>query len=178
MKNLCISIALVIMILACGDSSTGPTMTPTPTPAPIPTPAPQPTEARVTVILGELNLTVESINPPQARAQWPITIKESAGVAVTVNFVRLEARWTGRPDHRAEVGADKIVAQYGTNRVPGKGILIMIPGPVFIVPLQANLTGLRITIGMRDAFGNDQTRIGSSGSMSIRQYNALARFVQ
>ena len=172
MKNLCISIAFVIMILACGDSSTGPTTLRTPTPAP------QPTEASVTVMLGDADITIWSINPPQARIQHSITIKETAGVWVSVNFVRLEARWLGRPDHRAEVGADKIVAQYGTNRVAGKGTLIMIPGPVFIVPLQANLTGMRLTIGMRDAFGNDQTRIGSSGSMSIRQYNALARFVQ
>ena len=178
MKSLCISIALVIMILACGDSSTGPTTIRTPTPTP------QPTEANVSVIFHTADITLWSINPPQMRIQRSITIKESAGVAVTVNFVRLEARWTGRPDHRAEVGAGKIISLYGTNRVAGKGTLYMIPGPVFIVPLQANfrnglsMTGMRFTVGMTDAFGNDKTIKHSGGSMAIRQYNALVRSVQ
>ncbi len=176
MKSLCISIALVIMILACGDSSTGPTTTPRPTP--------QPTEANVSVIFHTADITLRSINPPQMRIQRSITIEETAGVAVTVNFVRLELRWTGRPDHRAEVGAGKIISLYGTNRVAGKGILYMIPGPVFIVPLQddfrngLSMTGMRFTVGMTDAFGNDKTIKHSGGSMAIRQYNALVRSVQ
>ncbi len=168
-------VGLFLALMGGCKGSTSPTTAPTTTTTTAP---PQPTEARVTVILGDADITVWSTSPPQARMQFPITIAESAGVRVSVNFVRVELRWTGRSDHRSEMGAGKIVDQYGTNSVAGKGILIMIPGPVFITPLQANLTGMRITVGMRDAFGNDKTWVGASGSMSIRQYNALARSVQ
>lgn len=159
-------IVMLAMMMGCDRRTTAPT----PISVSIPT---QPTEARVTVDIGDANITVWSIRPPQARMAFPVTISESAGVAVRVNFVRLDLRWLGRRDHRSEVGANQIITDNGTNLVVGNGRFKI--SPIFIVPLHSDLSGLRITVGMTDVNGNDKTWTSSSGSLTTRLYNSLAK---
>ena len=168
MRNLLI-ISALLGVLACGDNPTSPT---TFTPQPTTTTTVAPVPARVTVTFGELELAVESIFPPRARAVFPVTIRETAGTAVSINFIRMEMRWTGRSDFGQDRGADWIRQNYGTNRIAGNGTFTM--RPWFIVPLQADLTGMRLTIGMTDIYGNDKTEVRDSGSFEITTYNRTA----
>jgi hypothetical protein len=103
---------------------------------------------------------------------FPVTITETAGTGVNINFVRLEVRWTDRADYIAEVGAADVIAVFGTNHINGNSSLSGIMW--FIVPLREDLTGMRLTFGMTDDYGNDKTETGATGSLALEIYNRLA----
>ena len=174
LQLLTLGVGLTVAFLATDckeDSPTSPTFTPTTTTTSI---APE-IPAQVNATLGEFKVTIESISPPRGRASFPATISETAGTAVNVNFIRMETRWTGRADFGQDRGADWIRENYGTNRIAGNGTLTM--RPWFLVPLQPDITGMRVTIGMTDIYGNDKTEVKVSGSYEIAMYNKIARSV-
>lgn len=117
--------------------------------------------------------TVVPVGGNQARITFPgIKLTETAGTGVNLNYVELMCRWISFPDYRAQVGANQIIAAWGSNRIEARGTL---GGDVwFVVPLQQGLSGMRITISMTDDLGNDLTVTGGVGSLAIKAYNKIA----
>jgi len=157
---------LALLMVSCGGDSTTTGSTPTP-------PPPQRVKAQVTMTLDtSSDIEIMSYRPPRARMTFGLTLKETAGTGINVNYIELRCRWYGRADHQVQIGAADIIATLGTNRIEPRGTL---SGSIwFIVPLQEGLSGLRVTVGMTDDLGNDVSKYAGSGSLALKAYNALA----
>ena len=58
-----------------------------------------------------------------SRLTVPLTISETAGTGVALNFVRVTFFDGSREIERREIGANTIVAAFGTNRIEANGML-------------------------------------------------------
>jgi hypothetical protein len=123
------SAALAALVLAgCGGS------TPSTTPAaatPV-APANSAPQARVTLVVTPNPIVPTEARGSQASPQlaWQTVLTESAGVAVTVNFLNVTLRdaATGalaEPDGTESLSAADIAAAAGSNSVPASGTLVV-----------------------------------------------------
>lgn len=169
MTKLLTTVSLILALVACGGDSS-------PTSPTGPPPPPPKVPAKVEMTLGDADVSVWTIYPPQARLTFPLTLKETAGTAVNVNFIGLRIRWIGRADYENQIGASKIIEALGTNHINARGTLSGVVS--FIIPLHSNLTGISVTVGMTDEYGNDVTVSRATGSLSITRYNRIANQIQ
>jgi hypothetical protein len=116
-----------------------------------------------------LNVTV-SPNPitasavpgsSQLLAAFSLTIKESAGLGASVDFVNatLADPSNGAPLNTVNFGASNIIARAGTNRIAGKGTLkIEDIGATYMPSPGARQTTMTITVQTEDDAGHTSTQ--------------------
>ena len=94
-----------------------------------PTPAPTPPQARpVPAVLRvvQVGLAEGCFSPVQGfkyRVSVPLTIMETAGTGLAINFINVDFYLDGQIVERQTIGADDIIRVWGTNRIEANSSL-------------------------------------------------------
>jgi len=111
MRNFVILLILSLLATGCGDGG-GPTTTPTNTT----TTTAGPTAA--VILLDVLDFGLFSASGGGAVFAVELRMRETAGLGANINYIRLDyLKATGELEERAEIGANDIISELGTNRI-------------------------------------------------------------
>ena len=112
MRNSVVLIVLFLLATGCDDGPTNGTSTTSSTT----TTTAGPTAA--VVLLDVLDFGLFGVQGGGALFGVELRMRETAGLGANINYIRLDyLRATGELEERAEIGADDIVSELGTNRI-------------------------------------------------------------
>lgn len=110
MRNFVILLVLSLLATGCGDGG-GPT-----TPTSTTTTTAGPTAA--VILLDVLDFGLLSVQGGGAVFGVELRMRETAGLGANINYIRLDyLKATGELEERAEIGANDIISELGTNRI-------------------------------------------------------------
>ena len=146
MRLLVLVSVLALLAASCGDGSTTPTPTTTTT-------APAGPSAGV-FVLEVLSAGLLSSDGSGNLFGVELRIQETAGLGGAMNFIRLDYfRATGELEERAEIGADDIVSELGTNRIEANATWHETPVFFFRASIKKGRQ-LTVTVSITDDRGN------------------------
>jgi hypothetical protein len=109
-KNFVILLVLSLLATGCGDGPTNGTSTSSTTTTAGPTAA--------VILLDVVDFGLFSVQGGGAVFGVELRMRETAGLGANINYIRLDyLKATGELEERAEIGANDIISELGTNRI-------------------------------------------------------------
>jgi hypothetical protein len=141
-----LALCCAMVLPACGGGDSPAAATP-----PAPTPTPGPSQATITVTCNSFSVATSSRAGFSFRITFPCTISESAGLGANMNFIRARFTRGGVEVERQEIGANDIIAGFGSNRVNANAT---VTGTFFFDFNRGDATGGILDFNFTDDRGN------------------------
>ena len=161
-----ILLIFLLTLSACGDKKSSPTA-----PAAAVAPVPAPVPAVLNIVqpsLGEI-----CISPVQGfkyRLTVPLTVTETAGTGLAVNFINADFFRNGQRVERQSIGANDIISVAGTNRIEANS---MFSGAITF-DFNAENVLVQITVNYTDDSGVNGTYSSPNVNVNVRFACTLA----
>ena len=161
-----IPLILLLMLSACSDKSSSPT---------VQTPMPAPVAQAVPAVLNIVQPSVGEIciSPVQGfkyRLTVPLTVTETAGTGLAVNFINADFFRGGQRVERQSIGANDIISVAGTNRIEANS---MFSGTITF-DFNAENALIQITVSYTDDSGIRGTYSSPNVNVNVRFACTLA----